>query len=193
MTAYSLAPHWVEHNYIVDGEQHTITHSVDIADDSEGLTNYQLNTKDGTGIAFASFVLGFGDVWKTQYNVNDSAYIGAWLYRQLPTDVEPIPLDQSATLIIGTSAGATVKASQMSYNFFDQRRKRLRLTLINGIGTPFTRQSYAELAPAGQALVDFCIGDSTAMMTRAGRFLDGFGTRTVTYNDKLTKKYYTVK
>ncbi|NIV10778.1 MAG: hypothetical protein GWN62_05670, partial [Aliifodinibius sp.] len=60
MVQYSLAPHWVEHSYVVQGESHKITHSVDIADDTEGLTTYTLNTKDGVGISFDAWCVLFG-------------------------------------------------------------------------------------------------------------------------------------
>lgn len=194
MTQYTLAPHWVKLEYLVLTDQHSMTFSVNVDNDTLGLTQYDLVLRDGIStVSMPAFHTAFLNVLAPLYNDTDTGFIQATLYRQLPTDVDPVILDVDTQIPSWTQVTNTKRASQTSFNFYDQQRKRLRLTLLDAIFEPFRRESYAGIGGISQLLVDYMLGADCPITTRAGGYIHTFGQRTVTYNDKLTQKYFNVK
>ena len=194
MAKNTLAPYWVKIEYIVANEPHSMTFSVVVDNDDLSLSSYDLVQRDGVSTTdFSQYMQQLTTVLESRWNQNAIGFISATLYRQLVTDDIPLILEVATVNPTLTNSAFTVLASQASYMFYDQQRNLYRMTLLDGISEPFSRSSYAQLSIGNQAIVDFVLASDSCIVTRAGEYITTFGQRTVTYNDKLTQKYFNVK
>lgn len=194
MAQNTLAPYWSVLEYIVDNEPHSQSWSCAVDNDALGLSSYDLVLRDGVStVDYSTYMLTYSTLFAVNFRADATGFVQATLYRQLPTDVDPVILEVAVVNPTWTVSAPVVKASQISWNFYGQQRSRLRLTALDGVIQPFKRESYAQLSTSGQPFIDHVLGPDCPIQTRAGEYIASFGQRTVTYNDKLTQKYYNVK